>query len=186
MQADRITELTTKGDLAQAAVETLDQEISNALVDGVDDEIIAEMRRRRRELIEQSDDIGEALIVLQARAADPQEKLKAAIIAGGFREARRQADEYVTSAAAVDAALIALEKAFVGLRDRGQELRRALGKCGLDDVRLSNTLESSIRWALWRNSPVLSETMKLAHTPHDRRRPLRESMARLIPAIPGA
>lgn len=185
MKADRIKELTARGNAAETGVENLDQEIAIAIADGVDDEIIADMRRRRRELIEQASDLGDALLVLEKRAADPREKLQASIIAGGLRDARREADTYIQSAAAVDAALVAVEKALTDLRKHGSDLSRALRIAGVDDqARLSNTLHSATRWAIWKSSPSLAELAQVPHTPANKRYALAHSMRRVMPAIP--
>src|SRR5690606_18133101 len=143
---------------------------ATAIADGVDDEIIAEMRSRRRKLIEDSDDVGEALAILEKRANDPRHKLKEAIIAGGLRDAKREADNYVESAAAVDAALIAVEKALTDLQRRGNDLQRALRTAGIsDNSRLSNTLQASTRWAMWKSSPILAELASVPFTPGNKR-----------------
>lgn len=185
MKSDRIEELTQRGDRAQAQVETLDQEIANALADGVDDETLADMRRRRRQLIEEADDVGEALVVLEKRAADPQEKLRAAIAAGAIRDARRHADEYTKSAAAVDDAFAALEASFEALETGARRLQRALYAAGVGDAaRISNTLQPSLRWALWRSSPKLAKAIGLSHTPFNKRQTLTDSARRVIPNIP--
>lgn len=184
MKADRIQELTTKADRAQAAVEALDQEIANAIADGVDEEVIADMRLRRRELIEQTDDVGEALVILEKRANDPRHKLQAAIIAGGLRDAKREAETYIQSAAAVDAALASVEKSLTDLQRHGNDLQKALRIAGIsDNARISNTLQSSTRWAMWKSAPILAELANVPFTPGNKRYTLAHSARRVIPAI---
>lgn len=184
MTAERIRQLAAGADAAQAEVERLDREIATALADG-DDAALAELRTRRRELIEQADDASSAIEVLQARANDPQAKLRAAMAAGALRDARRQADSYRGAAQQFDEALATLESKFEALETGARLLSRSLIAAGLsDNARIHNTLEPSLRWAVWRSSPKLAKAIGLAHTPFAKRRALRDSVSRVIPNIP--
>lgn len=185
MTADRIKELTRQGDAAHAAAEALDREIATAIADGVDEMTLAEMRQRRRQLVEQSEDLSEAIAVLQARGDDPRTKEREQALSRARQHARRQADNYVTSAAAVDECLAELERRFESLSTNGRELARALNASGVgDSARISNTLTPSLRWALWRNSPAFSKAADISHTPFAKRRSLADSARRVIPSIP--
>lgn len=185
MSADRIKELTRQGDAAQAAAEALDQDITNALADGADEHIVADMRQRRREFVEQADDIGGAIAVLQARQNDPNENAKIANAAKARKDAKTDADAYVRSAAAVDRALVALEAAFIDMRARGSDLQRSLRQAGIsDNARISNTLGPSSRWSVWANAPAFAESVNVAFTPHAKRTRLSESAKRVVPQIP--
>lgn len=184
MTAERIRDLASGADAAQAEVERLDREIATALADG-DEAGLAELRRRRRELIEEADDAASAIALLEARASDPQVKLRAAMAAGALRDARRRADEYRNAAHEVDGALAALETRFEALEASARTLSRSLTAAGVGDTaRIHNTLQPSLRWALWRSSPKLAKAMGVAHTPFVKRRTLRDSASRVIPNIP--
>jgi chromosome segregation ATPase len=184
MTAERIRELTAGADAAQAEVERLDSEIANALADG-DEAGLAELRDRRRALIVEADDVASAIEVLNARANDPQAKLRAAMAAGALRDARRRADEYRVAAQEVDDAIATLEAKFGALETSARTLSRSLIAAGVGDAaRIYNTLQPSLRWALWRSSPRLAKAMGVAHTPFVKRRTLRDSASRVIPNIP--
>lgn len=185
MTAQRIAQLASQADRAQAEVEDLDQRIAEALADGADEFTLAELRQRRRELIEQSDDASSAIAVLQQRASDPNEKLRQAMAAGALRDARRHADAYRDAAREVDDALANLEEKFEALEAGARQLGRSLNASGVgDSARISNTLEPSLRWALWKSSPKLAKAVGLSHTPWNKRRTLHDSASRVIPNIP--
>lgn len=184
MTAQRIAQLTASADSAQAEVEQLDGLIANAMADG-DDSALAELRQRRRELVEMADDAASAIAVLEKRESDPNEKLRRAMAAGALRDARRQADAYRAAAQEVDDAIAALETRFQALEASARQLSRALNAAGVgDSARLYNTLLPSLRWALWRSSPRVAKAMGVPHTPFGKRLTLHDSMSRLIPNIP--
>lgn len=184
MTAQRIAQLTSQADQAQAEVEQLDGEIATALADG-DEAGLAELRQRRRELVEMADDAAGAIAVLEKRESDPNEKLRRAVAAGALRDARRQADAYRSAAQEVDDVLATLEARFGALETAARTLSRSLIAAGVgDSARIYNTLQPSLRWALWRSSPRLAKAIGVAHTPFVKRRTLRDSSSRVIPNIP--
>lgn len=185
MTAERIKELTQKGDRAQAQIERLDAEIAEGVADGLDDFTLGEMRQLRRQLVEECDDVGEAIAILEKRASDPaiQERAKAAKKARA--EAGKRADLLVTAAADVDAALAKLDQTFGQMQVRTNEMQEALRLAGLSDGgRLGIQLLPSLRWASWAKAPRFAEASQVPRAPADRRHSLRDSIARLIPQIP--
>lgn len=183
--ADRIKELTLKGDRAQARIEELDQQIAEGVADGLDDMTLGEMRDQRRRLVEECDDLSEAIALLEKRAADPAIKERAKAMAKARVEARRRADVLVTAAADVDAALAKLDQAFGQMQVRTNEMQESLRLAGLSDSgRLGVQLLPSLRWASWAKAPLFAEASQVPRAPANRRHSLRDSIARLIPAIP--
>lgn len=181
----RIKDLARKAESASAEIEALDASIVEALADGADDLTLADLRRRRRELVEQTDDVSEAIALLEQRANDPKTKEREAAQAKARQAARQEAEKYKAAAAAVDDALRALEERFEALETGARLLQRALFAAGVsDNARISNTLQPSLRWSLWKDSPRFAKAIGVSHTPFDKRRTLRDSAARVIPNIP--
>lgn len=184
MTAARIKELVRKAEAAQTEGEQLDAEIAEAIADGVDDETLADLRRRRRELVEQTDDVGQAITLLEQRANDPKIKEREQAAAKARQTARHEAEKYKACAAAVDEALRSLETNFEAMETGARLLQRALQAAGVSDAaRMSNTLQPSLRWAMWRSAPRLAKAIGLSHTPFERRRTLVDNTARVIPNI---
>lgn len=185
MTEARIKELVRKAEAAQTEGEALDAAIAEAIADGADDLTLADLRQRRRELLEQTDDVGQAIAVLEARANDPKIKEREAAQAKARQAARQEAEKYKAAAAAVDDALRTLETSFEALETGARQLQRALFAAGVsDNARLSNTLQPSLRWALWKAGPKFAKAIGVSHTPFDKRRTLKDSAARVIPNVP--
>lgn len=183
--ADRITELNQRGERAQAQIGELDQQIAIAVADGLDEMTIGEMRSQRRQLVEECDDLAEAIAVLQARASDPSILERAKAMAKARAEARRHADLVLIAAADVDAALLKLDQVFGQMQMRTREMQEALRAAGAPDTgRLSVQLLPSLRWASWAKAPLFAEASQVPRAPANRRKSLRESVSNLLPQIP--
>lgn len=185
MTTDRINELKAQAERAMAEGERLDADIAAGIADGLDDLTLAEMRQRRRQLVEQCDDVAEAIALLEKRASDPTIKEREKALKRARADARRRADLLVIAAADLDSALAKLDEAFGTMQQRTAEMQASLREAGLSDAgRMGVQLLPSLRWATWAKAPAFAEASQVPRAPADRRRPLRDSIKRLIPQIP--
>ncbi len=185
MKTDRISELTRQAERAQAQLEGLDSDIATGVAEGLDDFTLDEMRQRRRQLVEQCDDVAEAIALLEKRAADPAIKETEKALKRARADARRRADLLVIAAADVDSALAKLDQAFGAMQQRTNEMQASLREAGLSDAgRIGVQLLPSLRWAAWAKAPSFAEASQVPRAPADRRKALRECIERLIPQIP--
>lgn len=169
---------------AEKELEALDPQIASALASDASDAQVAKLRSRRRELVEQCDDLAEAMRFSESRGSDAKRQAEADKLNALRAEAKKTAEAFIANASAVDAALATVEAAFEKLKLSGLDLGRALRLAGLsDNSRIMNTLTPSLRWAAWKSAPAFSEQSQIPRAEFHRRKTMRDSAARVVPHI---
>lgn len=162
----------------------LDAGIAQAILDEADDRELSKLRTRRRNLIDEADDLGEALRGLEQRAEDYLEKERKGEQTKALNDARSAADSFVANAKEVDEALLTLEQAFDKLKLSEIDLSRALRLAGRSARgHLVNGIGPALRWASWLTAQGFSEMAQVPRVPAQRRRSMAESAKRLVPSI---
>lgn len=170
---------------SQRELEELDRSIPLAIADDEDDETVADMRSRRRELIDDCDDVSQAIEALKARIDSPAAKAKAADLVVKRAAAARQAEEFLSAADGVDAALAALGRAHAALVQKQQDLHRSLFDAGLsDNGRIGRMILPALRWATWRSAAGFAKGAAVPRAQENRRATMRDALKTLIPNIP--
>lgn len=174
--------LDARGASIEAEVARLDREIAERIADGdADQALVGKLRAKRRELMEEHGDLGEALTLVRERETNKVQAERDRTRREAMTKARQDADELLAAASAVDAAL---DAAHGRMRLAALDLSRSLRLSGNADAgRLAYSLGPAMRWAAWSMAPGASEDMQVPRATGTRRRPLRESAERLIPAI---
>jgi hypothetical protein len=166
---------------AEAELAALDPQIATALADETD---TSKLRARRRELMEQCDDLAEAISFAEGRHADARRKADADKSQALRADAREKGAAFTKAAADVDSALAQLEQAFARFKLTTVDLSRSLRLAGMaDDARIANAITPSLRWAAWLAAPAFSEQSQIPRAEAHRRKSLRDSVSRLIPRI---
>ena len=170
---------------AEATVEEMDAAIADAIAHGRPDDEVQALRERRRDAVEDADDTGEALRVVEDRerveATREARKRRAELV----REARERAEALIESARAVDGALAALETAAAAHQLAALDAARALRRAGLsDDGRIGRMIRPFAKWSSWHGAPTWAEMAEMARTPFAKRRALEGLVRNVIPSIP--
>lgn len=185
MSQTTIEKLTQRLRAAEGEFEAIDPKITHALANESPEADVARLRIRRRELVEQCDDLAEAIRFAEGRQTDAKRKEADERQSALRRDARQKAAAFVTAAGEVDDVLAKLEEAFSKFNLMRLDLSRALRLAGLgDDARIANSVSPALRWASWRSAPAFSEQSQIPRAEVQRRKPMRDSASRLIPHIP--
>ena len=177
--------LEARGEAIEAEVDRLDREIAGRIADGdADEAVVGRLRTKRRELLDEHGDLGGAQALISEREAEVVRVEHESARLKALAQARQDADRFLGAASKVDAALAALEDAHGQLRIASLDLSRALRLSGNADAgRLGYSMGPAMRWAIWAAAPGVSEDLQVPRATGARRRPLRESVERLIPAL---
>lgn len=175
--------LGARGASIEAEVARLDLEIAERVADGDGESaLVTRLRAKRRELIEEHDDLGAALAVVRERAAEDAETERQRVRREATARVRADVTEFLDAASAVDGALDALEAAHERMRLAALDLSRSQRLAGHNDTgRLGYSVGPAMRWAAWAKAPGASEDMQVPRATGARRRPLRVSAERLVP-----
>ena len=177
--------LLKKRATAEAKFEKLDAQVVSAIAKSRPMKEIAELRKRRRDALEEVDDLGEALRLTEdqlakAEARKRQEKTKALV-----SEANELAHRFIETSAAVDAALAELERAAVAYRLTAMDLASGLRRAGLTDGgRIGRMASPHSRWSAWKSAPTWCELAEVARTSPPRRETLKNLSRRIVPSFP--
>lgn len=183
-KARSIDELRQKLAASGEELTELDKHIATSVVDGADDAALAKVRQRRRDLFTECEDLNQAIEIAARRAQADAAKAAEASLKERRADAARKAKDLLVAAAEVDAALANLDAAFEKLGLASLDASRALRFAGMsDDVRITNGISRSIRWATWAAAPGFAEKAEIPFANAARRKALRESVATLIPNI---
>lgn len=185
MTTAQIEKLQDRLSRAQSDLEALDRDIPLAVADGAEDSALAQMRSRRRDLIDQCDDISQAIQALQGRRDEAARKADAAEQSVARGMARRRTEEFLSAANDFDAALAALDRAYAALEGKQRDLATALRLAKLSDGgRIGTLMKPALRWATWRSAPNFADATGVPRADMHRRSPLAASVRSLIPNIP--
>jgi hypothetical protein len=187
MTAAQIEKLQTRLDQAQRDLEALDRDIPLAVADGAEDSKLAQMRTDRRDLIDQCDDLSQAIGALQGRRDDAARRAAEAERSARRGAARKAADEFLSAAAELDRALAAVDAAHAAVEARQRDLATSLRLAGLSDGgRVGAMMKPALRWATWSSAPNFSDAAGIARAEMRRRSPLARTARSLIPNIPAS
>ncbi|MDF2231582.1 hypothetical protein P2H44_03360 [Albimonas sp. CAU 1670] len=177
--------LAARAKVLDDEVARLDGEIAERVADGEgQSEQVAEMRAKRRRLLGEHSDLGEALAVLRRRRADEAEKAQEQNRQEALVRMHAQVDEFLDASSAIDEALEALEDAHNRLHLASLDLSRSARMAGESDGgRLSNAIGPAMRWAAWHSAPGASKDMQVPRATGARQRPLRKSLENVIPTV---
>jgi hypothetical protein len=185
MTTAQIERLQDHLDRAHRELEELDRNIPLAIADDEDDETVDGMRLRRRELIDDCDDVSQAIEALKARLDSPAAKAEAARRIVKRAAAGKQAEEFLSAADAVDEALAALGRAHSALEKKQRDLHVSLFDAGLSDGgRIGRMMLPALRWATWRAAPNFAKGAAVPRAQQNRRTTMRDALKTLIPNIP--
>ena len=170
---------------AEATVDEMDAAIADAIAHGRPDDEVQELRERRRDAVEDADDTGEALRVVEDLEERRAATERRAELRGRRAEATEKAEVLVESARAVDEALAALETAAAAHQLAALDAARALRRAGLsDDGRIGRMQRPFAKWSAWAGAPTFAEMAEMARTPVAKRRSLESLVRNVVPAIP--
>ncbi|MHC4342641.1 MAG: hypothetical protein ACYSX0_20795 [Planctomycetota bacterium] len=168
---------------AEQRFEEAKRGIPAALLDGRDEEL-ERLRAQRDEAMRDADELCGAIDLAAERERRAQEEAEAQRRRGHTARARALADERAGAAAAVDAALAALDAAAAEHRRLGDELADELRLAGLGDGgRIARAAKQNMRWAAWNSAPTAAELMEVPFAQSRRRAPLAELDAAAVPRI---
>jgi hypothetical protein len=185
MTTAQIEKLQARLDQAQGDLEALDRDIPLAVADCADDSALAQMRSKRRDLIDQCDDLSQAIQALQGRRDDAARKAADAEQSVRRGMAAKRADEFLSAADRMDDALAALDRAYAVLEGKQRELATSLRLAGLSDSgRIGTMMKPALRWATWRAAPNFAKGAAVPRAQENRRATMRDALKTLIPRIP--
>lgn len=177
---ERLAGVLTEREAGVARLEELDGLIAAGVAGGDD---VARLRAERRELVEDLDDRGAALRLLDDRRETMEAEQRERHRTGLLETARRDRDALLDACEAFDVKLAELEDAYGAVTRAELRLATSARVAGHGDGgRIARNLRRAVQWAMNRHAPATAEAAGVPRS-NSNRRPLRESVANSAPDL---
>lgn len=177
---ERFQGMLTEREAGEARLEELDGLIARGIASGDD---VTGLQAERRQLIDDLDDKGAALRLLDDRRETMEAEQRERHRAGLLETARRDRDALLAACEAFDAKLAELEDAYGAVTKAELRLATSARIAGHSDGgRIARNLKRAVQWAMCQSAPATAEAAGVPRS-NSNRRSLRVSVANAAPSL---
>lgn len=177
---ERFAGILTERDAGEARLEELDGLIAVGIASGDD---VTKLQAERRQLVDDLDDKGAALRLLDDRRETIEAEQRERHRAGLLGTARRDRDAMLAACETFDVKLAELEDAFGAVTKAELRLATSARLAGHGDGgRIARNMKRAVQWAMCQSAPATAEAAGVPRS-NSNRKSLRVSVANSAPNL---